>query len=257
MANRQIELQAMLHSLRLPTMAEVCAELAHTSAKAGLSHEAFLYELARLEGERRAQQRIERRLSQSGLPREKTFATFQLDRLPMSVRGQLERLRSGEFVKDATNVVAVGPPGVGKSHVLAAVAHDLVQQGYAVLWTSTAQLMQRLLAAKRDLRLPQELAKLHRYACLVLDDIGYVQHDQDEMEVLFTLLSDRYEQRGVCLSTNLVFSEWERIFKNPLTTVAAIDRVVHHSVILDLMQVRSFRIQQATGQRVPEAAAPS
>ncbi len=132
------------------------------------------------------------------------------------------------------------------------MAHDLVQQGHSVLWTPTAQLMQRRLSAKRDLRLPQELAKLHRYACLVLDDIGYVQHDQDEMEVLFTLLSDRYEQRSVLLSTNLVFSEWERIFKNPLTTVAAIDRVVHHSVLLDLMQVRSFRVQQATGQPAPE-----
>src|SRR5215469_3838630 len=252
MPNRQLELQAMLQSLRLPTMAAVCAELALKAAKEGLSHEAFLYELARLEGERRAQQRMERLLAQSGLPHEKTFATFQLDRLPMPLRAQIERLRTGEFVKDATNVVAVGPPGVGKSHVLAAVAHDLVQQGYTVLWTSTAHLMQRLLAAKRDLHLPQELAKLHRYACLVLDDIGYVQHDQDEMEVLFTLLSDRYEQRSVCLSTNLVFSAWERIFKNPLTTVAAIDRVVHHSVILDLMQVRSFRIQQATGQHAPE-----
>ena len=257
MPNRQLELQAMLQDLRLPTMAEVCTDLALKAAKEGLSHEAFLYELARLEGERRAQQRIERRLSQSGLPREKTFATFQVDRLPMPIRAHIERLRTGEFVKDATNVVAVGPPGVGKSHVLAAVAHDLVRHGYTVLWTSTAQLMQRLLAAKRDLRLPQELAKLHRYACLVLDDIGYVQHDQDEMEVLFTLLSDRYEQRSVCLSTNLVFSEWERIFKNPLTTVAAIDRVVHHSVILDLMQVRSFRIQQATGQHEPEPPARS
>jgi DNA replication protein DnaC len=238
-------------------MAQVCADLALMSAKEGLSHEAFLYELARLECERRTQQRIERLLAQSSLPREKTFATFQLDRLPMPIRGQLERLRSGEFVKEAINVVAVGPPGTGKSHLLAAVAHDLVRQGYTVLWTATAQLMQRRLSAKRDLRLPQELAKLHRYACLVLDDIGYVQHDQDEMEVLFTLLSDRDAQRSVCLSTNLVFSEWERIFKNPLTTVAAIDRVVHHSVILDLMQVRSFRVQQATDHQVPEATGRS
>ena len=257
MTNRQLELQTMLHGLRLPTMAEVCTELALKSAKEGLSHEAFLYELARLEWERRNQQRIERLLAQSGLPREKTFATFQLDRFPMPMRGQIERLRSGEFVKEATNVVAVGPPGVGKSHLLAAVAHALVLQGYSVLWTPTAQLMQRRLSAKRDLRLPQELAKLHRYACLLLDDIGSVQHDQDAMEVLFTLLSDRYEQRSVCLSTNLVFSQWERIFKNPLTTVAAIDRIVHHSVILDLMQVRSFRVQQATGQQTPTADAPS
>jgi DNA replication protein DnaC len=257
MPNRQLELQTMLQSLRLPTMAQVCTDLALKSAKEGLSHEAFLYELARLECERRSQQRIERLLAQSGLPREKTFATFQLDRLSMSMRGQIERLRTGEFVKEAINVIAVGPPGVGKSHLLAAVAHDLVRQGYAVLWTPTAQLMQRLLAAKRDLRLPQELAKLHRYACLILDDIGYVQHDQDEMEVLFTLLSDRYEQRSVCLSTNLVFSEWERIFKNPLTTAAAIDRVVHHSVLLDMMQVHSFRVQQAAGQEAPEGHARS
>jgi len=115
MANRQLELQTLLHSLRLPTMAEVCAELALKSAKEGLSHEAFLYELARLEWERGRKPRIERRLSQSGLPREKTFTTFQLDRLPMPMRGQIERLRSGEFVKEATNVVAVGPPGVGKT----------------------------------------------------------------------------------------------------------------------------------------------
>src|SRR5258708_28789624 len=200
MTNRQLELQTMLHSLRLPTMAEVCAELALKSAKEGLSHEVFLYELARLESERRAQQRIERLLAQSGLPREKTFATFQLDRLPMPIRTQIERLRSGEFVKEAINVVAVGPPGVGKSHVLAAVAHDLVQQGYTVLWTSTAQLMQRRLSAKRDLRLPQELAKLHRYACLMLDDIAYLQHDQDELEVLFPLSHDRCRYRNLGLS---------------------------------------------------------
>jgi DNA replication protein DnaC len=115
MANRQIELRTLLQSLRLPTMAEVCADLALKSAKEGLSHEAFLYELARLECERRAQQRTERLLAQSGLPREKTFATFQLDRLSMPMRGQIERLRTGEFVKEAINVVAVGPPGVGKT----------------------------------------------------------------------------------------------------------------------------------------------
>jgi hypothetical protein len=118
-------------------------------------------------------------------------------------------------------------------------------QGHTVLWVSTATLVQRLLAAKRDLRLPQELAKLDRFACLILDDIGYVQHDRDEMEVLFTLLADRYERRSVLITTNLVFSEWERIFKDPMTTLAAIDRVVHHSIILDLMTVESYRAREA------------
>src|SRR5262249_2187221 len=133
--------------------------------------------------------------------------------------------------------------------------HELVLQGHPVLWPTAATLVQRLLAAKRDLRLPQELAKLHRFPCLVLDDIGYVQHDRDEMEVLFTLLAERYERRSVILTTNLVFSEWTRIFKDPMTTMAAIDRVVHHSVILDLMAVESYRAKEAHDQQTEQAVA--
>src|SRR5947208_1190814 len=108
-----------------------------------------------------------------------------------------------------------------------------------------------LKAAKRDLRLPQLLAKLDRYVCVFLDDIGYVQHDRDEMEVLFTFLAERYERRSVAISTNLVFSDWNRIFKDPMTTMAAIDRVVHHSVILDLMSMDSYRAREATLQHTP------
>jgi DNA replication protein DnaC len=111
--------------------------------------------------------------------------------------------------------------------------------------------VQELLAAKRDLRLPQVLAKLDRFECVFLDDIGYVQHDRDEMEVLFTFLAERYERRSVAISTNLVFSEWNRIFKDPMTTMAAIDRVVHHSVILDLMGMDSFRAREASDQHTP------
>ena len=149
-------------------------------------------------------------------------------------------------------MIAVGKPGVGKSHALAAVAHELVVQGHAVLWCSTANLVQRLLAAKRDLRLPQELARLDKFACVMLDDIGYVQHDRDEMEVLFTFLAERYEHKSVMLTTNLVFSEWQRIFKDPMTTLAAIDRVVHHSVILDMMSEESYRAEVANQHHLSE-----
>jgi DNA replication protein DnaC len=154
MGNRHCELQVMLQSLKLTTMASTCSELALKAAKEGLSHEAFLYELARLECEQRTQRRIERRLQQSGLPREKTFHTLQLDRLSMPLRVQIERLRTGTFVQEASNVIAVGPPGVGKSHAVCALGHELIQQGHSVLWTPTAALVQRLLAAKRDLHLP-------------------------------------------------------------------------------------------------------
>jgi DNA replication protein DnaC len=252
--NRQDELRDLLRMLQLSRMAATFADLALKAAKDHLSHEAFLYELAHLEWEHRTQLRIERRLRQSGLPREKTFRTLQLDRFPPALRLQIERLRSGTFVGEAINVVAVGRPGAGKSHLLAAVGHDLITQGHTVLWVSTAALVQRLLAAKRDLRLPQELAKLDRFACLILDDIGYVQHDRDEMEVLFTLLADRYERRSVLITTNLVFSEWNRIFKDPMTTLAAIDRVVHHSVILDLMAVESYRAQEARQSATTDAS---
>jgi DNA replication protein DnaC len=246
MSNRYVELTTMLRSLKLQTMAESVSEVAVKAVRSGLSHEAFLHELARLECEVREQRRIARYLQESGLPREKTLRTLHLELFPPLIRQQIERLRSGAFVQQAVNVVAVGKPGTGKSHILASIGHELVSQGYPVLWTSTAQLMQRLLAAKRDLRLPRELAKLDRFACLLLDDIGYVQHDQDEMEILFTMLSERYERKSVMISTNLVFSEWTRIFKSPMTTMAAIDRVVHHSVILDLMAMESYRAKEAT-----------
>jgi DNA replication protein DnaC len=246
MSNRYADLTTALRQLKLHAMADCVTDVALKATRAQLSHEAFLYELVLLEQEQRRERRVERLRRESGLPREKTFRTLELKRFPPLVRQQLEHLRTGEFVAQAVNVVAVGRPGVGKSHLLAGLGHALIEQGLSVVWSSTAQLMQRLLAAKRDLRLPQELARLDRFCCLILDDIGYVQHDQDEMEVLFTLLAERYERKSVLLSTNLVFSEWTRIFKNPMTTVAAIDRVVHHSVILDLMGLESYRAKVAT-----------
>jgi DNA replication protein DnaC len=254
MPDRQTELRAMLRTLKLPAIAASFEDLALKAAKANLTHEAFLYDLVQAECTQREQHRIDRLQRLSGLPPDKTFATLQLDRFPPLIRQQIERLRSGAFLDEAINVVAAGKPGVGKSHLLAALGHELILLGHPVRWVATATLVQELLAAKRDLRLPQLLAKLDRYACVFLDDIGYVQHDRDEMEVLFTFLAERYEHRSVGISTNLVFSEWERIFKNPMTTLAAIDRVVHHSVILDLMGMDSFRAQAAAAAPTGAAA---
>lgn len=249
MPDRHTELRQRLHTLKLPAIARTFADLAVQAAKANLTHEAYLWELVQTECAQRDERRLARLRRASGLPLEKTFRTLQLDRFPPAIRQQVEHLRAGIFVDEAINVVAVGRPGAGKSHLLAALGHELLLHGQPVLWAPTATLMQRLLAAKRDLRLPQELARLDRFACVILDDIGYVQHDRDEMEVLFTLLAERYERRSVAISTNLVFSEWERIFQHPLTTLAAIDRVVHHAVILDLMPVDSYRVHTATAQQ--------
>lgn len=169
---------------------------------------------------------------------------------------QVERLNNGAYVRQAVNVIAIGKPGTGKSHLAAALGHQLIRQGHSVYWTSTAALVQQLLAAKRDLRLPRELARLDRYACVILADIGYVQHSRNEMEVMFTFLAERYERRSVILTTNLVFSEWDRIFHDPMTTMAAIDRVVHHSVILDMMGLESYRAREASAQKGAPATPP-
>jgi len=117
---------------------------------------------------------------------------------------------------------------------MAALGYELVRQSHTVLFTPVSQLVERLLEAKRDLRLARELQRLDRIDCLLLDDIGYVQQDRAEMEVLFALLAERYERKSVMITSNLVFSQWDQIFKDPMTTAAAIDRVVHHSVILEL-----------------------
>lgn len=238
------------------TAAEVEA-LAVRAAKEGLSHVAFLQAFVEQEASYREQRRVERLLRESRLPREKTLAQLDLGQFGPVLVQQIERLQSGAFLAQAANVIAVGKPGTGKSHLAAAVGHQLIRQGHTVLWTSTAALVQQLLAAKRDLRLPRELARLDRFACLILDDIGYVQHNRDEMEVLFTLLAERYERRSVMLTTNLVFSEWDRIFKDPMTTMAAIDRVVHHSVILAMMGLESYRVRAASTQKTTAATPPS
>ncbi|MFU8833583.1 MAG: ATP-binding protein, partial [Wenzhouxiangella sp.] len=171
----------------------------------------------------------------------KRFETLDDSRLPRDLVRKLVQLASGRFLEEAVNVLAFGLPGTGKTHAASAIGHALVEAGYPVYFTPTFRLVQELLAAKRDLDLPRALRKLDTFDLLILDDIGYVQQSADEVEVLFTLMAERYERKSMMITSNLVFSEWDRIFKNPMTTAAAVDRIVHHSVILEF-DVPSYRI---------------
>jgi hypothetical protein len=165
-------------------------------------------------------------------------------------------LCEGGFVGRGDNLLAFGLPGRGKTHLVCAIGHELIHRGYRVLFVATFALVQRLLAAKRDLRLEEELAILDGFDAVLLDDIGYVQQSRDEMEVLFTFLAERYERRTVMITSNLLFSEWDRIFKDPMTTAAAIDRLVHHAVILE-MTGSSIRIEEAQAGRSEGGIEPS
>lgn len=205
---------------------------------------ATILEVLELESETRHERRVTRLRRASRLPTAKTFETFDDQRLSRSVVRKLDELKVGDFVDNAINILAFGLPGVGKSHALAALGHALVQQGRSVLWTPTYTLVQELLAAKRDLDLPRKLRKLDQFDLVILDDIGYVKQSADEAEVLFTLLAERYERRSTAITSNLVFSDWDRIFKNKMATSAAIDRLVHHSVVLEFA-VPSYRTAKA------------
>jgi DNA replication protein DnaC len=239
-----VELSECLKSLRLPGVKAVYEELAEQARTEHYTYERYLSEVLEREREERRQHRIERYLRLSKIPLEKTLESFDRDRLPAKADSQLSMLVEGSFVEHAENVLAFGNPGSGKTHLLCAVGHELIYQGRRVLFRPCDLLVQDLLAAKRELKLAEVLKKLSRFDALIIDDIGYVQQSREEMEVLFTLLSHRYERASVMISSNLPFSEWERIFKDPMTTAAAIDRVVHHSVILEL-NISSYRLEEA------------
>jgi DNA replication protein DnaC len=150
----------------------------------------------------------------------------------------------GSFLDRAENILAFGNPGSGKTHLLCAIGHELVARGRRVLFIPCSQLVQDLLIAKRDLKMANVLKKLSRYDAVIIDDIGYVQQNREEMEVLFTFLADRYERRSVMVTSNLPFSKLDRIFKDQMTTAAAIDRLVHHSVVLEL-NFPSYRLEHS------------
>lgn len=251
----------LLRLLKLPGFAAHYEDEARKAEKQGLTHTVFLRSLVELELSARRSRRIERLLKASGLPSEKTLATLKPEKLPAKVRRQLPALCEGGFIERAENVLAFGLPGRGKTHLACAIGHELVKRGHAVYFTSAVLLVQRLLVAKKDLRLEDELKCLDSFDAVILDDIGYIQQDREEMEVLFTFLAERYERRSVIITSNLVFSQWDRIFKDPMTTAAAIDRVVHHSTILEMSgpSVRGEAAQQREDaerkSRKPEAEA--
>jgi DNA replication protein DnaC len=239
-------IEALCGRFRLPTVATEAV----TRFRAADQAEALgtLVEVLELEAADRDQRRVDRLRRTSKLPAGKTFETLDRERLPGKLQQQLDELARGDFLERSVNVLAFGLPGTGKSHALSALGHRLVEQGHAVRFAPTYEIVQELLAAKRELELPQALRKLDRFELLILDDLGYLKQHADEAEVLFTLIAERYERRSIAVTSNVVFSQWQEIFQSPMATAAAIDRVVHHSAILEF-DVPSFRTAEATANR--------
>lgn len=244
MSSRKQVLIDCLKQLHLPTVRERYIEEADHSRKESLSYEEYLQSLMEQELEERRHRRVARYLSESKLPLEKTLEAFDRSRLSDIENYKVQSLLDGKFLARNENVLAFGGPGGGKTHLLAAIGIELIYQGYRVRFYTCSLLVQDLLIAKRDMKLSRVLKGLSKYDALIIDDIGYVQQSREEMEVLFTLLAHRYETGSVMLTSNLKFSEWEKIFKDPMTTAAAIDRLVHHSIILELI-MPSYRLEES------------
>lgn len=249
-------LSVLLRSFRLPTMAALWEESVGRAERENWGYKRLLQHLCESEAQDRRERKMQRLLKESDLPEGKTLGNLEEKLLTPKIRRLLPTLLEGHFVERAENLLAFGLPGRGKTHFLAALGRELIlRHRHSVLFTPTFKLVQRLLAAKKEFRLEHELRRLDTYSAIILDDIGYVQQDRQEMEVLFTFLAERYERRSVLISSNLVFSKWDQIFKDPMTTMAAIDRLVHHATILEFSGL-SIRDQQGRDRRKDQADAP-
>ena len=237
-------LEGMLKSLNLSTFVQNYQPFAEQTETAQHTHLDYLYRLAEFELDKRTQKRIKQLLKQSKLPRDKHLHQFEVARIEGLSPSLIQRLAQGEFIDRQENLLLFGNPGTGKTHLSIALAREWCLLGRKVLYTTAAGLVQELLAAKNELKLNPFIKKLDRFEIIVIDDISYVPYQREETDVLFILLAERYEKRSVLVTSNLVFSQWGNVFKDEMTTAAAIDRLVHHAIIIEL-NAASYRSQQA------------
>ena len=231
---RNDELEAMLKSLRLSTIIQNYREFAARSEKEKIGHIEYLYELCQIKSRDKQDKRSARLMSESKLPHGKTLDNYEFSRQPKLSRSLMNELAEGLLLDRCENLLFFGLPGTGKSHLAVGLGREWCLRRRRVYFVKSASLVENLLTAKRDLRLNEYIKDLDRFEAICIDDISYIPQTREETDVLFTLLSERYERRSVVVTSNLAFSEWSAIFKDKMTTLAAIDRLVHHAVVIEL-----------------------
>jgi len=243
-----VSLEENLRSLSLSCFLKRYIELASLCEAGGKSHVEYLSMLTCEEVENRARARIDKLLKEARLPRNKHLEDFEIGRITGLSKSLVEELSRGDFIEKYENILIFGNPGTGKTHLSIGLARRWCLEGRRVYYSNASHLVQDLLQAKQEMKLKEKITKLDKYEVLLIDDISYITFAREETDVLFQLLADRYERRSTLITSNLPFGRWSELFKDEMTTAAVIDRLVHHSVILEL-NAESYRMAKAKSRK--------
>ena len=238
-------LTLLLNDLRLPAIKQGWAGFAERADKEAWPAARFLAALAEHEVAERDRRRIERHLLEARLPPGKTLDSFEFQAVPTISKAHVMAICAGDgWIDNGANLILLGGPGGGKTHLASAIGLALVENGWRVMFARTSDLVQRLQIARRELALEAAIARLDRFHLLILDDLAYITKDQAETSVLFELIGARYERRSILITANQPFGEWGKVFPDPAMTLAAVDRLVHHATIFEI-NVESYRRRAA------------
>jgi DNA replication protein DnaC len=250
-------LTLMLNDLRLPAIKQGWPGFAERADKEGWPAARFLAAVTEHEVAERNRRRIERHLAEAKLLPGKTLDSFEFEAVPMISKALVMAICAGDsWIDNGANLILLGGPGGGKSHLSSAIGLALVENGWRVMFARTSDLVQRLQVARRELALEAAIARLDRFDLLILDDFAYISKDQAETSVLFELISARYERRSMLITANQPFGEWGKVFPDPAMTLAAVDRLVHHATIFE-MNVESYRRRAAIERKQKGAGRPA
>ncbi len=241
LGSKDTSVEILLNQLKLKAIVQSYEDMGTQAVEHTWSYAKYLSKLCELEVSRRYQNRVKRWSIESRLPAGKSFATLKMQELPTKVTSNIVQLQENtDWVTQNENILLLGPSGVGKSHIAAALGNHLIENNIRVKWFNANDLLQQLQHQKKELQLMKFLSQLDKYRAIIVDDIGYIKKTESESSVLFEFIAHRYESGSLIITSNQAFSQWDQIFPDNMMTVAAIDRIIHHASVIEI-DIESYR----------------